>query len=230
MSNFKWAEVNDEDKSLQSSGGGKFGLNQKVFFSELSFNATAGRDNTEGNAVDVNIMIGDKEYRRRLFEVHEEPEFGNFEDNSKMVGSTILHVIKATGVNPNTVAQTLAAIPDDATFSQFAQALLALVPRNYKETPIDVFLEYQWEIKDGQDRTYLILPANMKGGPWICPHIPGDFKEVRSEDELVYVNSKGVKHKFERNATFLNSNKAKQQTRKDESNRIESLSGEKSVW
>ena len=48
---FNFGQVNDEDSSLQTKKGGKFGLNTNCKFSLIDFTDKAGKDETEGNAV-----------------------------------------------------------------------------------------------------------------------------------------------------------------------------------
>ena len=60
--------VNDTDESLKGkSGGDKFGLNHG-FVAKIEFTDTAGKDNGPGNAVDIWVVLGEREYRRRLYE------------------------------------------------------------------------------------------------------------------------------------------------------------------
>ena len=60
--------INDKDESLRSKSGGKFGLNQG-FITKLEYNPNAGKDGTPADAVDITALIGDREYRLRIYDV-----------------------------------------------------------------------------------------------------------------------------------------------------------------
>lgn len=223
---FNFANVSDENENLQSKQGGKFGLNTECHFTTIEFITNAGKDETEGEAVDLNIQVGDREYRRRIYN----PEGMNmFDSNSNTVEpgqngydkllntamshatAMIVHAIKAVGVTQEQInAKVTQTQP--TTFAAFAQTVISLLPADYKSRPVDVFLQYQWFISDGQTMTFLELPKNMKQKYWVVPSIPGvEWKEIRDVNGLIYVDDKGNKHKIEKTASFLDSNFAKQQ-------------------
>ena len=79
-------------------------------------------------------------------------------------------------------------------------------------------MQYQWQLKEGQERTYLDIPAKKKYGRWLVPAQPGEWTknvaENISEDTrkaLWYTNQDGEEHPFFRNGWFMNSNFANQQ-------------------
>lgn len=227
--------IDDTDDSLQSKQGGKFGLNTG-FFTKLAFNANAGKDGSAGNAVDIEVMIGDKEFRRRIYDVTRvydkdgnqvtdvnSPEFINgYNESMTQNMAVIIHAIKATGVSQQQINTALATPP--ANFVDWANTILALVPADYTAKPIDIFLEYQWQIADDQDRTYLQLPKNMKGGYFLSASVSGDFKEVNTwtevnqktnEEEvkngLAYKDASDTIHPIKKSQSFMESPKAYQQ-------------------
>ena len=59
MSNEKtaWGFQNDNDESLKSKEGGKFGLNT-AFITKFEYNDLAGKDETAVDAIDITVMIG----------------------------------------------------------------------------------------------------------------------------------------------------------------------------
>ena len=67
MSNFVFGAVNDTDESLKSKLGGKFGLNQGNI-TKIEVLTNAGKDGADANAVDIFVQIGEREYRRRIYE------------------------------------------------------------------------------------------------------------------------------------------------------------------
>lgn len=227
MSNtFVFGIVNDEDESLKGkSGGGKFGLNQGTL-SKLEFTDTAGKDNGPGNAVDIWFKIGDRDYRRRIYETTGDL-FGKknnkvapgdegyaelYKEDMTQKMAVINHAVKAVGVTNEQIAKVLAT--PATSFTDWCQKVLSLVPVDYATKPVDAFLEYQWEIQEDQDKTYPELPKNMKGGAFLKPAVTpvgGTWTEVRNEEGLSYEDGAGNKHPFERNANFMEGNKGTQQ-------------------
>ena len=66
---FGAAASNDEKKGLEGGGGlGKFGLNQNARITKFEINTMAGKGQTPGLAVDINVTASGKEVRRRIFE------------------------------------------------------------------------------------------------------------------------------------------------------------------
>lgn len=104
---------------------------------------------------------------------------------------------------------------DEATngitkFKDFCKTLEGIVPAN--RTVLDLFLQYSYRPRDGQDRTYLELPNTPDSGMWCVKH-EGDFKQQINEpydnktpNALTYVNHEGMEHAFVRDGWFLQSN------------------------
>jgi hypothetical protein len=217
--------VNDNDQSLKSKTGGAFGLNSGVFFTKIIYNATAGADGAAADAVDINVKIGDREYNRRIYDVTGDlfgsngdkipaPVAGaEWEDEYtiaynakiKQQKAVVIHAVKSVGVTQASLDAALAT--PAANFAAWAQIVCGLLPQTYTTIPIDTFLQYQWQIADGQDRTFLELAKNMKGGRFFCPSVKGDFKES-FEGSLKYVTPEGVEHPFTRDSNFMGSEKA----------------------
>lgn len=230
--------VNDTDESLKSKVGGKFGLNQGVFITKIEFNANAGKDNSPANAVDIHIQVGEKEFRRRLYEdVGELIGKGNAKVKPGEAGyqdlfyasmgqkiAVIKHALKAVGVQQAQI-DTVSATLDPTKLGEGMAKLVALAPAGYDKVPVDVFLEYQWNIQNEQDRTYPEIPKNMKGGHFLCTAQPGVFAEEMVEDKLVYRNQNGQFHPFERDKNFMESNKANQQIAGQENAALASAAG-----
>jgi hypothetical protein len=67
-------------------------------------------------------------------------------------------------------------------FKQFCQIAQTILPQNYRTIPLDVFLQYSWNIREGQKKSYLELPNKMKYGKWLCPAIQGTWEEIKVEE------------------------------------------------
>lgn len=222
-----FGKINDEDESLAGkSQGGKFGLNTG-FFSVIELVTNAGKDKSPGIAVDVNVIIGEREYRRRLYDITgdlygkgnvklsktDEGYNEVYEDAMKQLMGVIVHAVKAVGVTQQAIDTILANGANN--YEDWSKKVLSLLPADYQKRPIDFFLEYQWNIADDQDKTYPELPKNMKGGRFLSPALKpvGKWKEVIDADGLYYVDDNNIKHLFVRPSNFMDSNKGKQQTK-----------------
>lgn len=248
--------INDQDESLQGAGGGsvKFGLN-KGFITKLEFNPNAGKDNTPGNAIDLTVTIGDREMMTRIFDVtkvfanggeitdvNSQAYIKGYNDTMRQNMAVVIHALKALGITQEKIQQALATPPED--FVGWAQVVTSLAPANYQTLPVDVFLEYQWNLRDGQDRTFLQLPRNMKGGYFLIAHIApnGSWTEQTEWVEninnssvakkgLRYVDNNGMVHPFVRSENFMESPKAVQQVSGPQvSMTTASTAGSQSTW
>lgn len=214
--------VDDTDDSLKTKSGGQFGLNQGLL-TKFEYNPNAGADGAAANAIDITVMVEEREFRLRIYETTRvfdkdnneiqdvnSPEYAAaYNADWKQKNAVIVHILKAFRTEEEIKQAFSVAIPDFKTFATIAQSLM---PDNFQTKPIDVFLEYQWNISDGQDKTYLQLPKNMKGGYFFVPSLPGQWKEVIQEDgSLVYKNEAGAEHPFHRDKNFMEGNKANQQ-------------------
>lgn len=231
--------VNDNDESLKGKeGGGVFGLNPG-FITTLEFNPNAGKDGSAGDAVDITLTIGDREFRRRIYDVTRiydkdgnEMEENNdptseyqkkYRENISQATAVIIHAVKATGVTQAQLEKALAT--PLANFAEWATVVTSLVTPGFESKPVDAFLEYQWSIKGENDRTYLELPKNMKGGRFLAPGVNpvGAWKaetewsttevdgSVKSHSGLRFIDQANNVHIFERSQSYMESNKAIQQ-------------------
>lgn len=221
-------KVKDTDKELQGKSSGNFGLNAAVNVTLLAYTDKAGKKDadgnaTEGHAFDIHVQVKDREYRTRIYDLTGsdlyntknqlvKPGEEGYDLLYKAEGgqrvAVIKHAIKSVGV---TDAQIDAMQP--TSFVDFFQKASALVPQGYQTKQVDVFLEYQYTPND-EGKTFLQLPRNMKGGPFMIPAVKpnGAWKEIRTEDEpLAYSDDSGQKHPFTRNENFMTSEKAIQQ-------------------
>jgi hypothetical protein len=227
VSKIGFGYVDDTDEKLKSRSGGSFGLNQALL-TKFEYNPNAGKDGTAANAIDIVFQVGDREFNSRIYEttkVYDKNSNEITDVNSKeyidaynadwtQKNAVIVHILKAFRTDAEVKQAFSAPIADFASFANIAQSLL---PDGFNTKPLDVFLEYQWSISDGQDRTYLQLPRNMKGGYFVVPAQPGTWKEEIAEDgSLSYKNESGAEHPFKRDKNFMEGPKANQQKEGEE--------------
>lgn len=242
-----YGAIDDEDASLKGGGGnyGKFGLNQNCFFTKFEFNPNAGANGASMDAVDLNIKIEEKEFMKRIFDVDSnrqvygtngqllnpgDPGFDEaIEKVKKQVSAVVIHAVKSLGVTQNEI--NAAFVNPVNSFKEWAIKLISLLPKDYTKRPVDVFLQYQWQISEGQNKTYLEIPKNLKDGKFLCPAMPGTFEEVRDASGLYYLNKKdNIYHLFTRSSSYLSSNKAIRQTIEEETKNLNNKTSQASTW
>lgn len=223
--NFLQGFVSDEDEDLKSKGSyAKFGLNTGTI-TKFEYNPNGGSGGAEADCLDIEITIEEKAFRTRLYPVTKvfgkngeitdtnSPEYKkNFEIAQKTLKGIITHYLKVFYTEEELKTSLNQVFPTTVDFFKFvAQGIQKAIAAKGPE--VDVFLQYQWNIASGQDRTYLELPKNMKDGSFICkPIVPvGEWKELRNEEGLSYVDNAGNIHRFRKPKEFLESNKGKQQ-------------------
>lgn len=216
----------DEDESLKSKFGGVFGLNAGAIITKFELNPNAGKDGAESNALDISIKIGDKEFRSRFYEptkVYDKdsneitdktnPAFiKGMNEQIKQLKGVITHYLKTFKTE-----EEVKALYAGATINSFADLVnfsaSVIAPFIVEEKPVDVFLQYQWNIGTDQKMTFLEMPKNLKDGAFITASIEptGEWKEIRDKDGLRYQDNAGNLHRFNRDKNYLESNKAIQQ-------------------
>jgi len=215
--------IDDRDESLQSKAGGKFGLNQNVNLDKFELNPNAGSNNSAGDALDVAFKSDGKEFNLRVYPVTKvytakgaeitdltsKEYIEGFNKEVKQKNAVIVHILKAVGVTEEQLKAQFGTPVE--SFAAFINGLIGLIPSGARSKNLDLFLEYQWEIADGQDRTFLQVPRNMKGGYFVCPAQAGTWTEDIVEGKLQYKNETGAIHPFTRSKDFMESAKAKLQ-------------------
>lgn len=208
-----------------------FGLNSGVArVVKFEWINNAGTGNTEGEALDIQIAIEGQErtLSYRLFPITKafiaggngettDQNHPDFKKAVKEFNSCVTHFMHCF-VSKETL-QTALARPI-SNFKEFCKVLMSLLPKGYESISLDLFAQYQWQLKGEAKYTYLELPKKMSYGKWLCPHVApiGKWKAVVVPEPtndtpvaLKYVDDAGNVHPFTRNGWFMNSNFAKLQ-------------------
>lgn len=224
--------ISDEDESLKAKSVTNFGLNTGAVITKFEHNPNAGKDGSPTDALDIEITLGTKRFMTRFFEINKvfskgknsveitdttsEEYIAGYNEAAKAQKGIITHYLKVFYTEAEIgKAFANASLKSFADYYKFVAEAVQLGMKR-KGPEVDIFLQYQWQIKSGQDITYLELPKNMKDGSFICKPIAceGKWNEVRNADGLSYVDDKGNLHRFKRDASFLTSAKGFQQSTK----------------
>ena len=192
----------------------KFGLNQNVFLKEFSYT------NEEGSEyIKLVLNVEDRDVQIRKYKI--ERVFGK--DNNEItdpinpafkqaeadLSAWVVHILNIF-YEPKLVKSILSK--EFTSFEQYAKTVTSMVEDSHKEIPLDLFLQYQWQIKGDANMTFLSIPSKMKYGKWLCKHIDGNFVEEITDKGLKYISDdRKTYHPFKRNKWFMDSNFAKQQ-------------------
>jgi hypothetical protein len=182
---------NDEVKQATYRFGGNFGTCRLTKFEYIN---NAGKDGTEGEAIDVVFNIGGSEKNYRIFPVSKVFKDGKeltdpksqdyqiaFKDAIDQLNAITTHILGCFRTKDEiTTAFTKAG--QIKSFKDFAQVLMGGLPKDYDEKPLDIFLQYQWTLKDTQKQTYLEIPRSMKYGKWLCAAMEGNWTEHKMEN------------------------------------------------
>jgi hypothetical protein len=210
-----------------------FGLNAGVTkLTKFEWIPNAGKDGAEQEALDIvfNINGTDKNYRMfpvvKAFGKNQEeitdPAAPEMQDAIIDFNARVTHILHAF-LDSEAIKAGLAR--PIANFKEFCEICMGLLPKNYSEIVLDVFLQYQWQIGSNNDRTYLELPKKMKYGRWLIPAVApvgGAWIKHAVENPtddvkkaLYYTDAEGNEHPFFRNGWFMSNAFANQQTSGD---------------
>lgn len=206
-----------------------FGLNAgNCFLTKFEWIPNGGKDGAEQEALDIVFTINGTEKSYRKFPVTK--AFGK--DNAEVTDPTapemkeamsdfnavIVHILHCFMNSDSIKAAMNVPIKD---FKHYCQICMSILPKTYKDTALDIFLQWGWNLGD-KEKTYLEIPTKMKYGRWLSvaqnPVGSTSWKEVRVEnpadtvrEALYYVDGANNKHLFIKNGWFMNSNFANQQ-------------------
>lgn len=213
----------EESQESSQLGQISFGLNQGIAkLTKFEWIPNGGKDGAEQEALDIEFTIQDREnpVRYRKFPVtkayHEgqeitDPSHTAFKSAVADLNQVVSHILGCFS-DKEEIKKMMTSKPI-TSFKGFCQAAMACLPKNFSEKSLDIFFQYQWNISDGKDKTYLELPKNMKQGKFLAPATTNVWQEIKTNKSLKYVDSTDptIVHPFQRGEWFLNSNWANQQ-------------------
>jgi len=218
----------------------KFGLNPAIGrLIKFEWINNAGKDGAEGEALDIQFSVegSERPANIRMFPVTK----AFAKDGSEVVDMKAPEFQKAVREFNGNVSHILHCFNDAeaiklafngpevniANFKDFCRIAMSLIPKNANTIPLDLFFQWEWQIKGEAKQTYLRLPNKITFGKWVCPAVepkagengePAAWKEWKhpSPDSstpiaLKYSDGAGNIHPFTRNGWFMLSAYATQQ-------------------
>lgn len=219
-----------------NQGRVRFGLNPAAArLVKFEWINNAGKEGAEAEALDIQFAIegSERPTNYRMFsvtqafgknqEVITDPKAPEFQKAVKDFNSCITHILHAF-VTPEVMKAAFST--PIANFKEFCKIAMKLLPANYDQQKLDIFFQWQWQIKGENKNTFLELPKKMSYGKWLCAAVPASdesgWKEWRhpAPDSttviaLKYVDAASNQHPFIRNGWFMSSKFASQQKNED---------------
>lgn len=200
----------------------RFGLNEKVRLVKFEWINNAGKGGSEGEALDIAFLINgdEKPISYRQFPItkvrdwktgeditdREHPTFKKtVEQFVNRISSIMLCFVSSEEMD----AKLSTKIP---SFKEYCKILVSLLPKNFDQIELDLFLQYQSNIKGEAKVTYLEVPASIGWGRFVCRHVEpvGLWSEVRDSVGLHYVDGDKNMHPFKRADKWLHTDVAMQ--------------------
>lgn len=214
-----------------------FGLNAgKTFLTKFEYIPNGGKDGTEQDALDIVFNINGTDRSYRLFPIAKaflagggettDPSTPEFQEALKDTNAKVTHILHS--FMPSEAIQAGFSKPI-SSFKEFVQIAMSMLPTDFATRPLDIFMQYQWQLKGDQKRAFLEIPSKMKYGKWLCPAVPGNWTEQRADvassivtdpkkiqeattRALWYTDDNSNEHPFSKNGWFMLSNFANQLT------------------
>lgn len=214
------------DDNVSQGSGVSFGLNQNLKMVKFEYNPNCGKDGAEMEGLDIVFNNGTRDINYRQFPIVKafdnqvevtDPNHPKMKEAMNNFNAIMTHIMMCY-ISRETYAAALSK--PISSFKEFCKVLMQLLPQNYSEIELDIFFQYQYQIKGENTRTFLELPKKMSYGKFLCAHIEpnGSWKEIKMENPLTntknalyYKDDANSIHPFVRNGWFMNSNFAKAQ-------------------
>lgn len=192
--------IEDSSKSTALN----FGLNAKVKLIKFEFNPSISfKDDSPGSpGIETEISINGLVLKNTIFLVNKAFDKGNeitdpthsaFIKEVNNMKQRIFHIAKCFATKEAIIEAVMAKVP----FGQFVENVKATFEDGWEEKDLDLFLQYQWQQKEGSDRKFLEVPKKTKQGFFLIPHVEGTFKELKIADGVAKTtDAKGESVKF----------------------------------
>lgn len=206
-----------------------FGLNTGAKMVKFEFNPNGGKDNAEQECLDIVFEVNGKEVSYRKF-----PVTKAIDKDTKLEVTNPAHPAMVQAFNEfNAIITHIVTcfIPKEEyskalskptnSFKEFCVTVMNVLPKDFSTKSLDIFAQYQFNLKGENTQTYVEIPKSLKHGKFLCPSVVpvGDeWKEVRmsepsdlAKNALYYKDSAGNIHPFIRTGWFVKSNFANKQ-------------------
>jgi len=183
-----------------SSSALKFGLNQKVKLTKFEYNpAIEFKNGDSAEGIEAEINVNGMTLRMNIYPTtkvyfkNEEitnPQHPEFRKGVTLLKKRIFHIAKCFASE----AQLIEAVAIPKNFGDFVNAIIGTFEDGWQNKELDLFLQYQWQLKEGAERKYLEIPKKTSQGPFLIPHVSSVFSEVKVNDGKVTVGGELIEN------------------------------------
>tara|TARA_R110000851_G_scaffold41093_11_gene103406 strand:- start:764 stop:1543 length:780 start_codon:yes stop_codon:yes gene_type:complete len=182
--------VSDETTNSTSI---KFGLNQKAKLTKFEYNPAIefkSGDTGEGIEAEIKLESG-LDLKMNIYPTTKVYVDGNevtdtahpaFRKGVTILKQRLFHIAKCFSSEEDLIKAV--AIPKN--FGDFVNSIVGTFEKGWQEKELDLFMQYQWQLKEGAERKYLEIPKKTSQGAFLVPHIEGQFCEVKVNDGIAY--------------------------------------------
>lgn len=208
----------EDDDVVSGTSGLTFGLNAaSARLTKFEWINNAGKDGAEREALDIQFTIegGGRPVNYRKFPVTKafgpnntevtDPNSKEIKDAAAELSRVITHILHCF-VDTETMRNAFSR--PITNFKEYCIIAKSLLPADFDKVPLDIFAQWQYNIKGENTKTYLELPSKMNQGKWVCAAVTpvGSWKKVITPGgSMNYVDDAGNVHPFVRTKWFLES-------------------------
>ena len=200
--------------------------------------------NERGTSLQLDFKVGEKLFKTWVGEISKvwvkskkrmdddlsDPDtLAAYERESEFQKTHISSLLKVYGVTEEQIKEAYASM--EPTMESWCNTMKNLFPSDYTTVSLDLFLQYQHEIKPGQDRNYLEIPKlSWEAGTIFCEHKGAGWTEYK-DNGLYYKHSvSGETHPMSRNDFWLKGKNAQYQSIEREEDSENSEEAAPSSW
>jgi serine protease inhibitor ecotin len=215
---------NTKPEEGNSNSNLKFGLNQNFTLTKFDFIDDAEKG---WEAVDLEFQKDETKLTTRIFKIGMVYGKNNekiTDSNHKLFKAAELQLSQYLyGIFSIFVTDEVAqqALEGKTSFQEFIMAIQKMLPVSFKDVKLDLFLQYQNQLRGEATQTYLELPYkpnHVKYGQFIVKTLHTDWEEEKMNGKLRYKRLNGDKteyHQFSREAWFYTGNFGIKQSNSD---------------
>lgn len=186
--------VSDEEKKSSM----KFGLNQNCKLVKFEYNpAIEFRNGDTGEGVEAELSINGSPMKFLIFPPKKvyfkdqeitNPAHPEFRKAITELKKRIFHMAKCF----TTEEALIEAVAVPKTFGDFMNSVIETFEDGWQDKNLDVFLQYQWQLREGAERKYFEIPKKTSQGSFMISSQEGDYSEIRIVDDKAMLNGKEI--------------------------------------
>ncbi len=179
--------VSTEDQG--KSGFGQFGLNTGITVLDVSYGELSFGENLNGVTIEYELNGAVK--KDNIIDVTKaisngeditDPNHKEFKKQQNIWKQRVIHFGEAFATREEVIE---AVSQPHSSYESYANAIIDLVTPRLADHTVDLFMQYQWQLKEGADKKFLEIPKKTKMGSWVKASMEGEFFKVEIKDNVI---------------------------------------------